>query len=248
MAIEPKQIDTEITLELDEEEISIVDFAKALESFFALVKELSRQFVPKKDSSAWIVKVYSGSAGIGLSGRPGVYTSNEIDTVRSNLLIGLNELKMGTRPVFFTDKSVECSKALASLFKKKKAPNLRIWSKQDRSVSIGREIATHAANLLEVAYEDDGSVDGFLQKLSAHNQFEFVIYDTLDDRAIKCEVEESKLEGAWKSFRKRVEVVGKVRYRKDGMPVSVRAKEIVPFPTSDEIPSPAEMRRILAND
>lgn len=42
-----------------------------------------------------------------------------------------------------------------------------------------------------------------------------------------------------------MEVLGKVRYRKDGMPVSVRAKEIIPFPTAEEIPSLTEMRRLL---
>ena len=135
------------------------------------------------------------------------------------------------------------------MFKSKKAPpNVRIWSGQDEALSIGRTIATKAETLLEVAYEDDGSVDGFLQKLSAHGQFEFVVYDALDDHAIKCEVEESKLESAWASFRKRVEVLGKVRYRKDGMPVSVRATDIIPFPSKEEIPSPSEMRRLLAGN
>jgi len=42
-------------------------------------------------------------------------------------------------------------------------------------------------------------------------------------------------------------VLGKVRYRRDGMPVSVRAKDIIPFPTKDEIPSLSEMRRLLAD-
>jgi hypothetical protein len=249
MAIESKQIDTEITLELDEDEISVSDFAKAFENFSGLVKELSKQFAPKKDASAWLVKVYPGSAGIGLSGRPGVYTSDEVNAIRSNLLNGLRELESGVRPVFFSDRSIECSKALASLFRAKKAPpNVRIWSRQEQSLPIGRAIATKAENLLDVAYEDDGSVDGFLEKLSAHGQFEFIVYDALDDRAIKCEVEESDIERAWKSFRKRVEVLGKVRYRKDGMPVSVRGKDIVPLPSSDEIPSPAEMRKLLASN
>ncbi len=247
MAIETKQIDTEITLELDEEEISVSDFAKAFENFSGLVREMSKQFAPHKDASAWLVKVYPGSVGIGLSGKPGVYTANEIHQIRTNLVSGLRQLESGVRPSFFSDKSVECSKALGTLFKSKKSPgNVRIWSRQDEAVSIGRTIASKAENLLEIAYEDDGSVDGFLQRLSAHGQLEFVVYDVLDDRAIKCEVEESTLQIAWESFRKRVEVLGKVRYRKDGMPVSVRAKEIIPFPPKEEVPSPAEMRRLLA--
>jgi hypothetical protein len=247
MAIEASQIETEITLELDEEEISVADFSKAFENFAGLVKELSKQFAPKKDSSAWLVKVYPGSAGIGFSGRPGVYTSAELNSIRFNLLAGLRELESGVRPSFFTDRSIECSKALGSLFKSKKAPpNIRIWSRQEQAMPIGRTLAARAEHLLEVAYEDDGSVDGFLQKLSAHGQFEFVVYDALDDRAIKCEVEESKLENAWASFRKRVEVLGKVRYRRDGMPVSVRATDIIPFPSPSDIPSLAEMRRLLS--
>lgn len=247
MAIESKSIDSEITLELDEDEISLLDFAKAFENFSGLVKELSKQFAPKKDAGAWLVKVYPGSAGIGLSGRPGVFTSAEVNVIRGNLLAGLKELENGTRPAFFTDKAVECSKALGGLFKSKKAPaNVRIWAGQDKSLPVTRAIATKAENLLEVAYEDDGAIDGFLEKLSAHGQFEFVVYDALDDRAIKCEVEESKLQSAWSAFRKRVEVLGRVRYRKDGMPVSVRAKEIILFPSSEEIPSVSEMRRLLA--
>ena len=247
MAIEARQLDSEITLELDEEEISVHDFAKAFDNFSGLVRELAKQFAPQKDSSAWLVKVYPGSAGIGLSGKPGVYTSNEINSIRTNLLKGLQQLETGARPLYFTDKSVECSKALGSLFRSKKAPpSVRIWSKQEQALSIGRNIAVKAEGLLEVAYEDDGSVDGFLQKLSAHGQYEFVIYDALDDRAIKCEIEENKLESAWKSFRKRVEVLGKVRYRRDGMPVSVRANNIIPFPSKEDVPSVPEMRRLLA--
>jgi len=247
MAIESRLIDSEITLELDEDEISLSDFSKAFDNFSGLVKELSRQIAPAKDAAAWLVKLYPGSAGIGLSGRPGVFTGEEIHAIRRNLLTGLRELEAGRRPVYFTDKAVEYSNSLGGLFKAKKVPpNIRIWSGREESLPFTRAIAVKAKNLLEVAYEDDGAVDGFLQKLSAHGQCEFVVYDVLDDRAIKCEVEESKLQTAWKLFRKRVEVLGKVRYRKDGLPVSVRAKDIIPFPSGDEVPSPAEMRRLLA--
>lgn len=247
MAIESKSIDSEITLELDEEEISLVDFSKAFDNFSGLVRELSKQFAPKKDAAGWLVKVYPGSAGIGLSGRPGAFTGAEINIIKRNLLAGLKELESGVRPAYFTDRAVECSKALGGLFKAKKAPaNVRLWIGQQESLSVTRTIASKAESLLEVAYEDDGAIDGFLEKLSAHGQFEFVVYDALDDRAIKCEVEETKIQNAWSAFRQRVEVIGKVRYRRDGMPVSVRAKEIIPFPAPNDIPSLAEMRRLLA--
>lgn len=247
MAIESKSIDSEITLELGEEEISLTDFSKAFDNFSGLVKELSKQFAPNKNAAAWLVKVYPGSAGIGLSGKPSIFTAAEIDAIRNNLIAGLRELEKGYRPAYFTDKAVAYSRALGSLFKSKNAPaNVRVWVGQDESMPVTKAIAAKAESLLEVAYEDDGSVDGFLEKLSAHGQFEFVIYDALDNRAIKCEVAESKIQEAWSAFRKRVEVLGKVRYRNDGIPVSVRAEDIIPFPSASEIPSLSEIRRLLA--
>lgn len=247
MAIDAKQITTEITLELDEDEISIVEFSKAFDNFFGLIKEISKEVAPRKDASAWLIKVYPGSAGIGVIGKPGVYTQEERDIIRKNIIDGLRSLEHGQRPPLFSDKAIEFSRALGNLFKSKATPpSVRIWDQAKPVLPISRAIVYKAGELLEAAYEDDGSVDGFLEKLSAHGQFEFVVYDSLNGRPIKCEVEEEKLQAAWSAFRQRVEVVGKVRYRKDGLPVSVRAKEIIPFPSKDEIPSLEEMRKLLS--
>ena len=100
--------------------------------------------------------------------------------------------------------------------------------------------------MLNAAYEEDGAVEGILEKLDAHGKMQFVIYDVIDDRSIKCEVDEKQLSEAWSSFRKRVEVVGSIRYRKDGMPVSIKASRIIPFPDSSQIPTLQQMRSLLA--
>jgi hypothetical protein len=79
-------------------------------------------------------------------------------------------------------------------------------------------------------YEDIGSVEGRLEVLSGHGGLAVVVYDPIDERAIKCEVTAQQLETALKSLLKRVEVSGTIRYRGDGSPVSVRVDNIVPFP------------------
>jgi hypothetical protein len=106
-------------------------------------------------------------------------------------------------------------------------------------------------NLLDSAYEEDGAVDGILecvdaQRVDAHGKF--VIYDIIDRRAVKCEVNESQLQQALANLQKRVEVIGAVRYRKDGMPVSIKASKIINFPGKSEIPSLAQMRGLLAGN
>ncbi|MDQ3772955.1 MAG: hypothetical protein M3461_00445 [Pseudomonadota bacterium] len=247
MAIDLNEITTDLTLELDEDVISVEDFGKAVESFFGLVREVSKHASPSRDPNSWLVKVYPGSAAIGVLNRPGSFVPDEVDRIRRLVIDGLKQLEKGNRPTQFTDKAIQYSRTLGMLFKGKKAPaNVLLWSRNELVIPINRVISAKASELLEPAYEDEGSVEGFLEKLNAHGQFEFVIYDTLDARPIRCEVEESKLKEAWGAFRKRVEVLGTVRYRKDGLPVSVKARELIVYPSRDEIPSVAEIRSLLS--
>lgn len=246
MAIKKDEITTDITLELDEEVISIADFKSASDSFLDLVKEVSKQVSDKKiKDTDWQVKVYDGSIGIGLSAN-NQNTYSEL-TIK-NIVEGINELTNGFRPALFTDKAIESAKALAQLFKSKKAisPNVRIWDKTNQSVAITRKVADVAKELLEAHYQEDGAVDGILERVDAHGKLEFRVYDLLDNRPIKCEIKESQEQEALANFRKRVEVIGVVKYRKDGLPVSIKANRIVKFPDKSEIPSLLKMREIFA--
>lgn len=245
MAIKLDEITTEITLEIDEDVISIADFQKATDNFLGLIKEVSRQVAdPNADSADWFVKVYAGSAGVGvMPGPTNLYSGRTKEAVVS----GMRLLADGVRPGEFTDKAIGYAKNLASLFKKSKIePSVRIWSGKQESVQMVRRIANQADSLLAPAYEEDGAVDGILERVDAHGKLQFVIYDLIDERAVKCEVNESQLQQALASFQKRVEVIGAVKYRKDGMPVSIRASRIVNFPDKSEIPSLAQMRELLS--
>ena len=244
MAIRLDEITTDITLEIDEDVISIADFQKATDSFLGLVKELSRAVSGNADASAWRVKVYEGSAGVGVAPM-----SQQLDQVRiRNVMVsGLRSLSKGIRPGEFTDRAIEHSKSLASLFKKSAVePNVRIWSKRDESVLVSRSIATGADALLAAVYEEDGAVDGLLEKVDGHGKLQFVVYDIIDNRAVKCEFTNEQLLQAISSFKQRVEVIGRVKYRKDGMPVSIKATRIVNYPNKADIPTLAQMRALLS--
>lgn len=245
MAINVDQITTDITLEIDEEVISVTDFKKATDNFIGLVSEVHKQLAGHKiEPDDWSVRVYSGSIGVGVlpSG-----SNKYADATRERIISGIRSLAVGIRPVDFSDKAIECAKSLASLFKKTKVePNVRIWSKTQESVQMERRIVTSVESLLAAAYEEEGAVDGVLQKLDGHGKLQFVIYDVIDDRSVKCQIKDSLLSQALNSFNKRVEVIGTVKYRKDGMPVAVQASRIVNFPDVSEIPSLAQMRELLS--
>lgn len=246
MTININKITTEITLELDQEQITLTNFTKAVDSFLGIVREVTKESLPQKSPSGWLIKVYEGSAGIGVLRNPTVFTKDEEYLISNNILNGLNELESGSRHPKFNDKAIEYSRTLSKVFSdKKNVGNLRLLITNKKPFSITNNIAIKASALLDPVYEDDGSVEGMLEKLSAHGQFEFVLYDVLDNRAIKCEVEEEQLKEAWAAWRDRVEVIGTVRYRHDGLPVSIKARTIIPFPKRDDLPSLDDVRKLF---
>lgn len=244
MAIKLDEITTDITLEIDEDDISLADYQKATDSFLNLIKEVSKQQSINNKNSDWSVKVYSGSAGLGVMGRGGI----DVDAVRQDVISGLKLLGKGIRPGTFTDKAIEHAKSLALLFKKTVQPNVRIWSGREESVQMDRNIAAQATTLLGPAYEEYGAIEGILEKVDAHGGYKFVVYDVIDERAVRCEVSEADIPFALENFRQRVEVIGRVKYRKDGMPVAIKASRIISFPKPSEIPTLLDMRKILGGN
>lgn len=248
MAIRPESISTDITLELDEDEITLADFNGACEAFSGLVREVAKRVHPDAASAkAWTVTVYSGSAGVGVSALPAHIALDGVNHIRHELMAGIGTLARGIRPAAFTDRAIEFARALANTFKQKPVePKIRIWSGNSESVPVGRAIVATAKELLDAVYEEEGSVEGTLEKLDNHDKQQFVVYELLEGRAIKCEVNEALLKQAWLHWNQRVEVIGKVRYRRDGHPVSVKATTLLAFPGPDEIPSLEEVRRLLS--
>lgn len=245
MAIDAKKIKTDITLELDEDEITVAEFMSALDNFVGLVREVSKaidQAAPKE----WLVKVYPGSAGVGMYPKPG-QSNAPLHAVRMAVLDGMSALADGRRPAQYTDKAITHAKNISKLFENRKRPtsSVRLWSGNDKSISVNRRVAIEAAKLLEPVFEDYGSVEGQLEVVTAHGKFECTIYDPLGARAVKCEISEELIPEAIASFRKRVEVFGRIYYRQDGMAVRVIANRIARFPDPSEIPSVREMRGIL---
>ena len=126
MAINVDKIVTDITLELDKEDVSINDFIKAVDNFVVLVKEVAHSVVPTKDASAWTVTVYPGSVGIGLKAGE-TFTTFEVTAVSNAVRGGMQSLEMGNRSAYFSDKAIEYARNISMLFKKKAGnPTVRI--------------------------------------------------------------------------------------------------------------------------
>jgi hypothetical protein len=62
---------------------------------------------------------------------------------------------------------------------------------------------------------------------------------------VRCLFDEEMLQRFLGAFRKRVEIKGKIKYRRDHKPISIFATNLVEFPESKDLPSFREMRGIF---
>lgn len=244
MAIKCDDITTGITLEIDEQEISITDFQKATDYFKGLLKEVSERVCSDADPNAWAVKIYGGSAGIGV-----FPTSRDINLskVQKAILAGHEALSKGEAPQFFSDQAIKCAGSLSSLRNHKETGCLKIniLLDKDSKLAFDERIVLGSKSLLDSSHKEDGSVDGILEKIDGHRKSQFVIYDIMTKNPIKCEFPDELLTKALENFKKHVEVLGCVTYQKNGTPTCVKANAIINYPSKSDIPTLEEMRAML---
>ncbi len=96
-------------------------------------------------------------------------------------------------------------------------------------------------------YSDYGTIDGKLQAIQESGGIlKIKIKDPLFPRAIECSLPESMIEEALSTFRRRVEISGLIKYRKNGTPVSINVENIEVMPDDDDLPTAEDVRGILA--
>jgi len=103
-----------------------------------------------------------------------------------------------------------------------------------------------AANIDEILrkhighYEEDGSIQGDLEVLSAHNGVHVDIWDVFTRSRVQCSIADELIEDAKAAFRRRVEVSGRVKYTRKGKPVSIQVESIRILRDQSELPQPTD--------
>jgi hypothetical protein len=137
-------------------------------------------------------------------------------------------------------------KVLADLASSSKAMAMpiRLWVEKQPMV-LGADIRETIREDLRLSYKDYGSVEGRLEAIQDHGGLELRIRDAALRITVKCHVPEEMLAEVFGNFRKRVEVAGLVRYRRDGTPVSIEATAIEALPDDKDLPTLQDIRGLL---
>jgi hypothetical protein len=240
-------IRTDLVLEIDGAHITPEKFLKAVRAFFVIVDEVTAEVAGEKDVISWRVQADHGRNLVGVRPEPG-HSPALVARVTQAVSDGLTHIeRAATAPAHFNERALRHLRDLATLAGNAHGDDttIRIWVNKS-PIAVTHNAASNVDEIVAIEHEDFGSIERRLETLPRQKGLQFVIHEPLGGQAICCEIAADELlEQAMANFRKRVEVYGTIKYRKDGKPVSIRVEEIVPFPASDKLPSFRELHGIL---
>ena len=225
---EPKDIDSHITLEIGDANLTSDDLRKSIDAFDGLLKTVTKSVCPGS-SVDWIIRPKTGSLLIGANAATDPGTVEQIKALAHDSL-------EGKLPSIHSDEVVRHIRVLSNI------KNVHLWVGRE-SREITQEVYATLKAACRPAYIAPGSVEGRLSVLSDRSAL--AIYEPVWNKRIECNVSDALLEGMRHLWRKRVTAYGMVHYRSDGFPASIDAQSVQPFADDDALPSSADVLGIL---
>lgn len=243
----PDIIPTDLTLDIGND-LAPEEFVSAVRAFFGYVSEITEAQSGDGSDVSWVVRVREGSALVALEPNATAPTSR-LGMIYRQARHGPVALASGdVRGSGLTDRAIVHLKKLSELAEKHPAGGgINLWV-QHNVVAIGATIATRIQEDWDSDYYDVGTIEGRLEAIQdVSGALRIRVRDFLYPRAINCIVPEEMIDVVLNSFRKRVEIEGKIHYRRDGTPISIEAQVIDVLPEDEDLPTAADVRGIMAS-
>ena len=183
-----------ITLALDGD-VSLDDFAKAMQNFMRLANALTRTAGDRK-SVEWVVDQLDRSSAV-VTVRGESRSVSAVEHIAEAYLTVGRSLSEGNR-IPFPKKVREPAERLAELLDDR-LPSIR-FETLEAEVSIRSERNTTGTDRVSEFIHGVGAVEGMVQALSSRRGLRFTLYDTINDKAISCYLDEGResiMRDAW---------------------------------------------------
>ncbi|MEP1931298.1 MAG: hypothetical protein ABJJ37_08460 [Roseibium sp.] len=243
----PDQIPTDLTIDLGDD-LSPEEFVAAVRNFMGYVAEITDSQKGDGAEIGWVVKVREGSALVGVE--------PSASAPQSKLAMIYNMAEFGPKALArgdiegsgLSEKAMGHLKSLSDLVEKhQNGKGVNLWVKR-KPINITTSIAKAVRDDWQSDYHDYGSVEGRLEAiLDSAGSLKIKIKDFLYPRSINCVVPERLIEKVLSNFRHRVEIEGRIHYRRDGTPIRIEADAIVDLPEDSELPTADDVRGIMAS-
>ena len=238
-----------LTLKLDGQHITAERFVKAVASFVALINDVSEAVTNERGAFRWIVSVESGSAIVHFRPEPHRADASFVPLSVKAINDGLDMLdKRAERPRFWSDNALRRAKEIADVLDAERGALDRVSVSVDhRGRDLTRKVVAHVDALIGSEYKSLGTIEGRLRTVTEAGGMHFVVQDPLTHNNVRCYFEEDDLDDYIRAFGRRVAVYGEIRYRKDGVPVSISVREFRVLREASELPKAKDVKGILAS-
>ena len=220
----------------------------AVRNFFGYVSEITDSQRGDGSQVTWTVRVKEGSALVGVE--PNAFAPiSRLSMIYEKAKFGPISLAEGNiKTAGLSEKAVTYLKNLSDLAAKTESErSVNIWVKRE-AINIGPSISKNVQEDWESDYYDFGTIEGRLEAiLDSSGALKIRVRDFLYPRAIGGVVPERMIDKVLDYFRRRVEIEGRIHYRRDGTPISIEAQVIDVLPEDDELPTAADVRGILSS-
>lgn len=235
---------TDIGLYLDGKAVNDTRFLRAAGTFFRMAREVTSEVAGSRSAVDWLVRVAGGSidlGGVGVAKKASGAAYAAL--VAGALVAGFQAFEAnGERPEHFNDEALRLARDLAAM----RGPSMAVVEVRGggRTVPLTAQTVATVERLLAPAVETHGTLEGMLETISDHAQPYGVLYDQLTGAGVRCEFKKEAMRAAWACGGQRVAVTGMVKYRANGVPVSIDAEDVKSLEEKD-IPSYLDVRGIL---
>ncbi len=231
----------------DAESVSVRLFLKAIEDIDRIIRDVDYAVTREKGTRRWIISgLHSSTPTITL--RPALDNAEIVEAVAH----GLQTITTGTLepPAYFTEQTLDDLKRMRRLFTgRDRAKSLELSSNGEKHAVIERDIGEKTDRILKGGYWNLGSLEGTLEALNLHGNPTFTIWDRISRLPVRCNFPR---DSTWREqikslLEKRVLVIGRINYFRNGRPRSITHIEKIedmtpdlslPIATFGSIPSP----------
>jgi hypothetical protein len=226
--------------------ISFETFAVVVRNTFDILADLDSAVssTPRGSLEWFIADVSFGSLLIAIESKSKLPDIDYSSKVTETFVNGLAHIQRErTTPPYFSDYGLRKTQELARKLRKDGAKAVIIHDiEREVKAMITPEVVPDLGQLINVRFQEIGSVEGRLEMISIHRVPRFTVYHAITQRSIRCKFEPKLLDLVKDALGRRVVVSGVVYFNYRYEPVRVDLQKLMILPKEEELPSPKDLR------
>jgi len=243
----PKRL--ELTIEGERGRIPLETFATVIHNSFDILSDLDSAIScePRGTLEWFVTEVSFGSLVVSIESKSKLPKIDYSPKVVESFVSGLRHIqKEHTTPPYFSDYGLRKAQSLARSLRKDGGRAVVVRDvEQEATATIEPKIAIDLGQLINIRYQESGSVEGKLEMISIHGVPRFTVYHAITRHSIRCKFDTRLfMDVVRNALGERVIVSGIVYFNYKHEPIRVELENLAILPREDELPSPSEIRGI----